>query len=122
MPIYIYIFLTITFASDLQHHNFPFFPRSTCSCNSLRGVIDPISKFALHLNGTSQTQFTKLCTKLINYLAIIKDNLTIRNEFVFGEKVNLIFNNVSGLNNSDGKTFPELSMYIVKNEDYYYYQ
>lgn len=39
-----------------------------------------------------------------------------RNEFVFGEKVNLVFNNVSGLNNSDGKTFPELSMHIVKNE------
>lgn len=39
-----------------------------------------------------------------------------RNEFVFGEKVNLIFNNVSGLTNSDGKIFPELSMYIVKNE------
>lgn len=39
-----------------------------------------------------------------------------RNEFVFGEKVNLVFNNVSGLKNSDGKTFPELSMHIVKNE------
>lgn len=39
-----------------------------------------------------------------------------RNEFVFGEKVNLVFNNVSGLTNSDGKTFPELSMHIVKNE------
>lgn len=39
-----------------------------------------------------------------------------RNEFVFGEKVNLVFNNVSGLTNSNGKTFPELSMYIVKNE------
>ncbi|MCF1422936.1 hypothetical protein [Mangrovimonas futianensis] len=39
-----------------------------------------------------------------------------RNEFVFGEKVNLIFNNVTGLTYSDGKTYPELSMYIVKNE------
>lgn len=39
-----------------------------------------------------------------------------RNEFVFGEKVNLVFNNVSGLTNSNGKTFPELSMYLVKNE------
>ena len=39
-----------------------------------------------------------------------------RNEFVFGEKVNLVFNNVSGLTNSNGKTFPELSMHIVKNE------
>lgn len=39
-----------------------------------------------------------------------------RNEFVFGEKVNFVFNNVSGLTNSNGKTFPGLSMYIVKNE------
>ena len=39
-----------------------------------------------------------------------------RNEFVFGEKVNLVFNNVSGLTNSNGKTFPGLSMHIVKNE------
>ena len=39
-----------------------------------------------------------------------------RNEFVFGEKVNLVFNNVSGLTHSNGKTFPELSMYLVKNE------
>lgn len=39
-----------------------------------------------------------------------------RNEFIFGEKVDLIFNNVSGLTNSDGKTFPELSMHILKNE------
>ncbi|WP_420575103.1 hypothetical protein [Kordia sp.] len=38
-----------------------------------------------------------------------------RNEFVFGEKVNLVFNNVSGLTNSNGKTFPQLSMHIVKN-------
>lgn len=38
-----------------------------------------------------------------------------RNEFVFGEKVNLVFNNVSGLTHSDGKTFPELSIHIVKN-------
>lgn len=39
-----------------------------------------------------------------------------RNEFVFGEKVNLVFNNIYGLTNSNGKTFPELSMYVVKNE------
>lgn len=39
-----------------------------------------------------------------------------RNEFVFGEKVNLIFNDVSGLTYLDGKTYPELAMYIVKNE------
>ncbi len=39
-----------------------------------------------------------------------------RNEFVFGEKVDFIFKNVSGLTNSGGKTFPKLSMHIVKNE------
>jgi hypothetical protein len=46
----------------------------------------------------------------------INGEIDNRNEFVFGEKVNLVFNNVSGLKNSDGKTFPELSMHIVKNE------
>ncbi|TDQ30201.1 hypothetical protein [Tenacibaculum caenipelagi] len=39
-----------------------------------------------------------------------------RNEFVFGEKVNLVFNNVTGLTRLDEKTYPGLSMYIVKNE------
>lgn len=39
-----------------------------------------------------------------------------RNEFTFGEKVNLVFNNVSGLTNLNGKTFPKLSMHIIKNE------
>ncbi|WP_303317333.1 hypothetical protein Q4Q34_01370 [Flavivirga abyssicola] len=39
-----------------------------------------------------------------------------RNEFVFGEKVNLVFNNITGLTNLDGKTFPRLSMHVVKNE------
>ncbi len=46
----------------------------------------------------------------------INGEIENRNEFVFGEKVNLIFNNISGLTNSDSKTFPGLSMYIVKNE------
>lgn len=38
-----------------------------------------------------------------------------RNEFVFGEKVNLVFNNISGLTTSNGKTFPKLSIHIVSN-------
>lgn len=38
-----------------------------------------------------------------------------RNEFVYGEKVNLVFNDITGLTNSDGKTYPGLSMQIVKN-------
>jgi hypothetical protein len=39
-----------------------------------------------------------------------------RNEFIFGEKVNLIFGNISGLTSLDNKTYPGLSMHIVKNE------
>ena len=39
-----------------------------------------------------------------------------RNEFVYGEKVNFLFNNISGLTNSDNKTFPCLSIYIVNNK------
>ena len=50
------------------------------------------------------------------YKKKMKHETDNRNEFVFGEKVNLVFNNVSGLTNSNGKTFPELSMYIVKND------
>ena len=38
------------------------------------------------------------------------------NEFVFNDKVNLVFNNITGLTKSNGKTYPGLSMYIVKNE------
>lgn len=52
------------------------------------------------------------------------DNVTIeisgkvekRNEFFFGEEVNLIFNNIIGLTNSENKTYPGLSMHIVKNK------
>jgi len=39
-----------------------------------------------------------------------------RNEFIFGEKVNLIFNNISGLTYSEEKTYPGLAIHIVKNE------
>ncbi len=39
-----------------------------------------------------------------------------RNEFVYGEKVNLVFNDVTGLTLSEGKTYPGLSLHIVKNE------
>ena len=46
----------------------------------------------------------------------INGKIEKRNEYVFGEKVNLIFNNISGLINSENKTYPGLSMYIVKNE------
>jgi hypothetical protein len=36
-----------------------------------------------------------------------------RNEYVFGEKVNLIFNNISGLISLENKTYPGLSIHIV---------
>lgn len=39
-----------------------------------------------------------------------------RNVFVYGEKVNFIFNNVSGLTKDHGKVFPGLSVIVVKNE------
>ncbi len=38
------------------------------------------------------------------------------NEFIFGEKVNLIFKNLKGFKKSQGKKYPEISMYIIKNE------
>ena len=46
----------------------------------------------------------------------INGKIEKRNEYVFGEKVNLIFNNINGLTKKENKTFPGLSMYIVKNE------
>ncbi|MBC9798269.1 hypothetical protein [Sinomicrobium weinanense] len=39
-----------------------------------------------------------------------------RNTFVFGEKVNLVFNDLTGFTKIDGKTYPFLSLDIVKNE------
>lgn len=46
----------------------------------------------------------------------INGNVEKRNEFVFGEKVKLLFNNISGLTKVDDKTYPELSIHIVKND------
>ena len=46
----------------------------------------------------------------------INGKIEKRNEYAFGEKVNLIFNNIDGLTKTENKTFPGLSMYIVKNE------
>ena len=51
-----------------------------------------------------------------NVVMEIDGKVEKRNEFVFGEKVNLVFNNIRGLTNSDNKTYPGLSIYIVKNE------
>lgn len=38
------------------------------------------------------------------------------NQFVYGETVNLVFENVSGFQKEDGKTYPALSLDLVKNE------
>jgi len=39
-----------------------------------------------------------------------------RNNFIYGEKVNFIFNNVRGFKKEKNKSFPGLSIYIVKND------
>ncbi|MFY0482282.1 hypothetical protein ACI6PS_06705 [Flavobacterium sp. PLA-1-15] len=39
-----------------------------------------------------------------------------RNEFFYGEKINFVFNNVTGLTTVDGKTYPGLAIYIIGNE------
>ena len=39
-----------------------------------------------------------------------------RNEFTFGEKVNLVFEDVKGFTKTEGKVFPGISIAIVKNE------
>lgn len=46
----------------------------------------------------------------------MNDKAEKRNTFVFGEKVNIEFKNIIGFKRQDGKAFPGLSMYIVKNE------
>lgn len=46
----------------------------------------------------------------------LNHQLENRNEFIYGEKVNFIFENVRGFSKEDGKVYPGLSMCIVKNE------
>lgn len=46
----------------------------------------------------------------------INGKIEKRNEYIYGEKVNFIFNNVSGLTSLNNKSYPGLSMYIVKNK------
>ncbi len=48
-------------------------------------------------------------------LITVNGELDKRNQFVYGEKINLVFNNVIGLKKIDSLTYPALSMYIVKN-------
>lgn len=39
-----------------------------------------------------------------------------RNEFIYGEKIEFKFNNITGLKRIDEMAYPDLSMFIVKNE------
>ena len=47
----------------------------------------------------------------------INGDVDNRNEFIYGEKVNFIFNDIKGLKKENGIVFPGLSMFIVKNEN-----
>ena len=46
----------------------------------------------------------------------INRNVDNRNEFIYGEKINFIFNDITGLKREKGKVFPGLSLFVVKNE------
>lgn len=45
----------------------------------------------------------------------VNGNISSKTTFVYGEKVDFIFDNVEGLTNINGKVFPGLSIYIVQN-------
>ena len=47
----------------------------------------------------------------------INGDVDNRNEFIYGEKVNFIFNDIKGLKKENGTVFPGLSMFIVKNDN-----
>lgn len=47
---------------------------------------------------------------------MINGKMATRNVFSYGEKVILVFNDIRGLKTEDGKSFPGLSMYILRNE------
>jgi hypothetical protein len=44
----------------------------------------------------------------------INGDVDNRNEFIYGEKVKFIFNDITGLKRENGSVFPGLSMFIVK--------
>jgi hypothetical protein len=52
-----------------------------------------------------------------NDVTIQIDNKSVkRNTFTFGEKVFFLFDGIGGLTKENNKTFPGLSLYIIKNE------
>lgn len=79
---------------------------------------------------TSSCQFNQSVNKDLTTGAYYRgdgigtDNLAIevngeignRNTFIYGEKVNFIFNNVNGLTKENGKVYAGLSMNVVKNK------
>ena len=64
------------------------------------------------LSGSSYTSEGLDCAEVIIELNGIEEN---RTEFIFGEKVDLTFKNISGLTEIDGKTYPGVAISILKN-------
>lgn len=46
----------------------------------------------------------------------INGEIEARNEYTYGEEVNVIFENVTGLMKVNGFTFPKMSIFIIKND------
>jgi|TARA_R110000850_G_scaffold203228_1_gene329553 hypothetical protein len=46
----------------------------------------------------------------------VNDEVDTRNAFVYGEKVNLVFDDVTGLTRLEDKVYPGLSMHIMNNQ------
>lgn len=76
-----------------------------CQSNT-NSTIDPST-------GASFETFGIDCKEVI---VAIGGKKVARNEFVFGEKVNLAFKDLKGFKYQEGKIHPKISMYIVKNK------
>lgn len=51
-----------------------------------------------------------------NINIIANGEIENRNTFIYGEKIDIAFNNIVGLNKENNKVFPKLSLYIVQNQ------
>lgn len=51
-----------------------------------------------------------------NVVIEINDKTDSRNTFIYGEKINFLFNNVTGFIKKKNKSYPGLSIYITENE------
>lgn len=47
---------------------------------------------------------------------LINGKIENRNKFVYGEKINFVFNDISGFSRENGKAFPGLSLFIINNK------